>query len=399
MVEGIVGMNGMVVAVVGAAGIVALGACAGEDAGGAGEVVQLGEVEAVYDEAFSVVSTVREMPDGRAVVADPLSQVLLLIDLDAGAADTLGGVGEGPREYRQPDAVWPLPEGKTLLVDLGNGRLTELGPDLVFGETRPYAVGDPMAGTMVVAVPLGVDGQGSIYFRGLGSMGEMADSTTILRMDLESGAIDSVGTFKVPGTTRTVTGGANNQNVRISPIPLSLEDAWGVAADGRVVIARAGDYHVDWIARDGSTTSGPPVAYTPVSIGRAEREEWRESQSETGGGLGIRATSVNGAVSVIASRGGGLDDDGDLDGYDWPKVMPPFYGRPVPVDQLGRAWVRRHRKAGSAPRYDVFDGSGEVVMTVDLPMGRRVVSFGDGRLYAVRMDEFGLQYLERYALP
>ena len=30
---------------------------------------------------------------------------------------------------------------------------------------------------------------------------------------------------------------------------------------------------------------------------------------------------------------------------------------------------------------------------------RRVVGFGDGKVYMVRMDEYGLQYLERYGLP
>ena len=81
----------------------------------------LGEAEAVYEEAFSVVSTVRELADGGVLVADALGQVLVHLDMDAGTADTLGSVGEGPDEYRQPDAVWPLPGGRTLLVDLGNG--------------------------------------------------------------------------------------------------------------------------------------------------------------------------------------------------------------------------------------------------------------------------------------
>ena len=83
----------------------------------------------------------------------------------------------------------------------------------------------------------------------------------------------------------------------------------------------------------------------------------------------------------------------------WPDAMPAFYGRPVPVDGRGRAWVRRHREAGEATVYDVFDGSGALAMTVEAGVGRRVVSFGEGKLYAVRMDEYGLQVLERHALP
>lgn len=387
------------------AGVLLVVQSSGHRVGGpltAQEPVTLGEAEVVYEESFSVVSTVRELPDGRVLVADALGQVLVRLDLDAGAADTLGRVGEGPAEYRQPDAVWALPGGKTLLVDLGNGRLTELSPELEFGDTRPYAIGDIGPGReLVLAIPQAVDDRGRLYFRSFGRMGggEMAsDSAYILRLDLETEVVDSVGRVKLPGTTTRTTGSGNNQNTSVSPIPLSAADAWGVAGDGRVVIVRTGDYHVDWIGTDGDVVRGPAVAYQAVRIGRGKQEEWAHTRSETGGGLGISLEIVNNAMTMTASRGGASNDD-DLDQYDWPDVAPAFYGRPVPVDPAGRAWVRRHLDAGEAPQYDVFDGAGERSVVVQLPPERRVVGFGDGKVYVVRMDEYGLQYLERYALP
>ena len=363
------------------------------------EVVALAEAEVVYGEPFSVVSTVRELPGDRVLVADPLGQVVVRLDLGAGTADTIGSVGEGPSEYRQPDAVWPLPGGRTLLVDLGNGRLTELSPELEFGATRPYSIGDMSMGQIVIALPQAVDNQGRLYFRGFGRMGMEADSASILRLDLDTDVVDSVASFDIPEVIRESVGGPGEQNERISQVPLSPGDAWGVAADGRVVIARAGEYRVDWVEEDGWITTGPPIPYTPVALGRPEQEEWARGRLETGGGLGIAIEVENGSMTMRASRGGATDDDEDLDGYAWPEVKPPFYDRPIPVDALGRAWVRRHRDAGEAPMYDVFGGSGERRMVVELPMDRRVVSFGDAVLYAVHMDEFGLQTLERYALP
>ena len=362
----------------------------------------LGEAEVVYEEAFSVVSTVRELADGGVLVADALGQVLVHLDLDAGTADTLGSVGEGPDEYRQPDAVWPLPGGRTLLVDLGNGRLTELSPELEFGDTRPYAVGELGPGRdLVLAIPQGVDDAGRLYFRSFGRMegGMASDSAYILRLDLGAEVVDSVGRIKLPGTTTRTTGGRNNQNTQVSPIPLSASDAWGVAPDGRVVIARSDDYHVGWIGADGSVTSGPAIAYEPVPIGRAEKEEWAHTRSETGGGMGISISMVNNVMTMTASRGGASNDEEDLDGYEWPDVKPAFYGRPIPVDPSGRAWVRRHRDAGDTPMYDIFGAAGTRDMVVELLPERRVVGFGDGKVYVVRMDEYGLQYLERYALP
>lgn len=386
------------------AGVVAMvaatAACEGGAGAGENRVLRLGEPEAVSPEAFAVVSTVREFGDGRVLVADPLGQVVARLDLDAGTADTVGKVGEGPDEYRQPDAVWPLPGGRTLLVDLGNSRLTVLSPDLEFGETRPYAMGDPTRGELVMALPHAVDDRGRIYFREVG-MGAAADSARVFRMDLETGALETMGMVKLPDVTREESGGVDNQNVRVTQVPLSAEDAWGVSREGRLVVARVGDYHVEWITGGGAVTSGAPVPYTPVAIGQAEKREWRDARSETGGGLGMEVAIENGSVSIRVSRGGGASDDDDLDDYPWPEVKPAFYGGTVPVlvDGRGRAWVRRHQDAGELPRYDVFDGSGALEMTIELGPGRRVVSFGEGRLYAVRMDEYGLQFLERYGLP
>lgn len=388
---------------VAATGVAVMAAAAGACEGGVGgenPALQLGEPEAVSPEPFAVLSTVREFDDGRVLVADPLGQAVVRLDLDAGTADTIGKVGEGPDEYRQPDAVWPLPGGRTLLVDLGNSRLTVLSPELAFGETRPYAMGDVTQGQLVMALPHAVDDRGRLYFREMG-MGGGGDSAKVFRMDLETEALETVGRIKLPSTTREESGGANNQNVRVSQIPLSPADAWGVSRDGRLVIARAGDYHVEWITGGGAVTSGPPVPYTPVAIGQGEKREWRDARSETGGGLGIEVAMENGSVSVRVSRGGGSQDDDDLDNLSWPEVKPAFYGGTVPVlvDDRGRAWVRRHQDARELPRYDVFDGAGELEMTVRLGAGRRVVGFGDGKLYAVRMDEYGLQFLERHALP
>ena len=73
-------------------------ACGGGGDTGSGFVATF-ELEAEHPEPFSFLSGFRELPDGRLLAPDPLSQVLLRVDLDAGTADTLGGVGEGPGEY------------------------------------------------------------------------------------------------------------------------------------------------------------------------------------------------------------------------------------------------------------------------------------------------------------
>lgn len=369
--------------------------------GASGQVVELTRPDAEAPEAFSMVQTVRELPDGRVLVADPLGQALVVLDLRAAVADTLGRVGQGPREYRQPDAVWPLPGGASLLVDLGNGRLTELGPDLAFGPTAPIAKGDPRAGDLVLAIPQGVDDRGRLYFRSMirpAPGGSLPDSGAVLRLDRGTGVVDTVATFKLEGRTSRTSGGPNDQRQEISPIPLSPADAWGVAPDGRVAMIRSGDYHLEWIGAGGQVVRGPAVPYDRIRIGQAEKEEWLEEQETAGGGLQIGITMENGVMSMRFGRGGPSDEP-DLDRYQWPEVKPPFYNGRVLVDGAGRAWVRRHVDAGERPTYDVFDAGGRRTQQVRLARGRRLVGFGKGAAYAVHADEFGLQYLERYPLP
>ena len=376
-------------------------AAAGCREGGAGhgtDGLTLGEPEAAYPESFGVVQTVRTMPDGRVLVADPLGQALTLVDMDAGTADTLGSVGEGPDEYQQPDAVWPLPGDKTLLVDLGNARLTELSPELEFGDTHPYVVGELGTGQpFVLVVPSAVDGDGRVYVRSL-DLGSRSDSAHVLRVELASGRVDSLARIKVPGTTSTMSGDADNQNTSVVQIPLSPADAWGVAEDGRMVIARTGDYSVEWIAPDGSRTRGAPVDFDPLPVRQGEKEAWQAARSESGGGMSLGVTQSGTSLSMVVSRGGSSNGR-ELDDYPWPDFLPPIWGGRILVDPTGRAWVRVHTEASAPPAYDLFGPSGEREARMRLLPGRRVVGFDDDKAYVVRMDDLGMQFLERYVLP
>ena len=361
----------------------------------------LGAPTAVFPEDFGSIQTIRELPDGRVLVADPLSNALYAVDMDAGTRAVIGREGGGPEEYMQPDAVWPLPGGATLLVDLGNGRLTTLNADLAFIDTRPIATGDPRPNgdsPLVIAIPGGVDAAGNIYTRavGMGLGGAVPDSSAILRIS-EQG-VDTVAMVKTQDRKRTESGGANNRNVSITSVPLSPEDAWGVAADGSVVLARALDYHIEWVSTDGTTVRGAPQPFDAVRIGTPEKEEYLAAQGRSGGSLGITVSIGNGEMRMGFQRGGG-GGGREIDQYEWPDRKPPLYAGRIVVDPLDRAWVQRHVDAGDPSTYDLFDRSGSLTATIELGHGKRVVGFGSSSVYVVTYDEFDLNYLERYALP
>lgn len=359
---------------------------------------RLTEPAASFPHELSTIGGVMELPDGRLLLPDPLGQVLLALDLAAGTADTIGREGRGPEEYRQPDAVYPLPGDSTLLVDLGNGRLTSLGPDLSFGETAPIADGSPMSGNMVIRMPQAVDSEGRVYFQQMmGRMrpdGETADSAPVLRWDRSSGAIETIVNVKLEEVNVRRGGGPNNQQVDMSPVPMSPRDGWAAGFDGRVAVVRAGVYRVDWINADGTVVSGPVVDYEPVRIRNADKEAYLDEMASAG--MQVQVMNENGRITTAFSRGGGRSSQRQLDSYDWPDVMPAFRANRVRVSPEGMVWVQRYTSFGEETAIDVFDKDGQLTKRVFLPVGRRLVGFGDGVLYAAYADDLDLQWLEMY---
>lgn len=383
-----------------------LAGCAGEDGnaanttGGAAaeQDNSFGAPTAAFPEDFGTIQTVRELADGRVLVADPLGGALYTVDMDAGTRTQIGTEGQGPGEYRQPDAVWALPGDSSLVVDLGNGRMIAVGPDMSFGGTTPLSAGDPRSG-MVIAIPQAVDGSGQVYARSMGGGpgGAMPDSGAVLRVARATFTVDTVARFKLEDRTVVRSGSANNQSVNVSPVPLSPQDTWGVARDGSVVVARSSDYHLEWFGPDGTVTRGDPRPFDAVPINQAKKEEWARVQGQSGGGIGISVNVQNGAVQMNFSRGG--QGEVDLTQYTWPDVAPPFYDGRILVDANNRAWVRRHVRPGQPTTYDVFDRSASHVTTLTLPANKRLIGFGNRTAYVVAYDEFDLNYLERYAMP
>ena len=76
-------------------------ACAGSggehgSGGGASERIELAEPDAAFPVAFSSIVGIRELGDGRVFISDRLGQALMLVDIAAGTADTVGRTGGGP---------------------------------------------------------------------------------------------------------------------------------------------------------------------------------------------------------------------------------------------------------------------------------------------------------------
>ncbi len=372
-----------------------VGAILGGAPGTAGaQEVELTAPLAAYAEPFGLIGGVRELSDGRVLVADPLGGALFRLDAGLRRIEKLGTEGEGPGEYRQPDGLWPLGDDTSLLIDLGNARLTVVRPDGTLGESSPIVLsGGSGPGGMTLAIPRGSDDAGHVYFAGSPfSPDGMRDSVDVFRLDRSSGDYEPVATLRAPEITEQRSG----ENIGIQRVPLGRADIWGATPSGGLYIARERDYSVEFISPGGATKKGPPAEVRSVRIGGAEKDEWADERARNGG-VRVDFGSVGGQPRVSMSRSTGRRSD--VDGLPWPDRKPPFVEGRIRVDATGHGWIRRSEPAGRPALYDVFDQAGRLVQSVRFPEGRTLVAFGESSLYAASTDAFDQQFLERYSMP
>lgn len=357
---------------------------------------ELSAPSARFGEPFSLIAGVRELADGRLFVSDALDESLYELTPDLSAARKIGRNGQGPSEYRQPDALYALAGDSTLMTDLGNGRLTIVAPDGSLARSIPIA--QQQDGELLIVLPAGVDREARLYFEPRGH-GVPRDTAVIVRWNGATGAADTVARIKLQDVTESTSTGAGQVEVRAMPVPLSPEDGWAVSSDdGRVAVVSVADYSVAWVQPDGTVVRGPATPWEPIRIRAADKEQWVRDLSSRG--LMMMVTNENGQIRTRMRRGGPSPGDApDIERFEWPETKPPFDATSVRVAPTGQLWVGRHVAAGDRPEYDVFDEAGRRVEIVRLPEGRALVGFGRESVYLARRDDLDFQWLERYPLP
>lgn len=374
---------------------------------GAQKVVNLPKPDAEYAEPFTQINSVRELMDGRVLVADTRDKTVLLIDFRSGNTTKVGREGSGPGEYALPSRLVALPLDTSAIYDPLNSRYVLVGPDGKAGKefrleqsVTAGRGGGRMGGMMVGGqMPRGTDARGRIYYEGSGlsfspdGAPSVADSAGILRYDRATKTSDTVAWVHLPPNNTRVSGGRGNMNIMIGATPFAARDDWAVLQDGGVAVVRVADYHVDWYSPSGARRAGAPVKFDRIAVSEGDKEEWRNARK---GAVGM-TVRVEGAVTTRGAGpiGGGVN----LPDPEWPQFKPPFAQGGVFARPNGEVWVLRSRKAGDkVPKYDVFAPSGAHLGQVALPASTRLVGFGRTTIYTVRVDEDDLQFLQRRTL-
>ena len=365
----------------------------------------LAKPDAESRESFTRISSIRELPSGKVLVADMQDKVVQLVDFAAGTAAKVGREGQGPGEFSLPAALLGLPNGETLLYDIMARRFLTISPDGKPGGIvempRPAAAQQGTVGP-VVAFGMndvrGVDAQGRIYFQGspFSPTGGTADSVAILRWDRTRPVFDTVGFVAQPAGSAVSSRSGNNFQVRIGGGKVwAPAETWDVSGDGRVARVTPSPYRVIWMAGPGQAVAGSPQAYVPIKVTEADKALYKENLKK------VKPMMITIGGPGGGGRGGAPPPHFQAQEPEFEETMPPFVGRgSVLATPDGEVWVLRTRPASDRiPTYDVFDRTGALVRKVSLNPDSRVVGFGKATVYVARTDEDDLQYLQRYRRP
>jgi len=372
--------------------------------------------DASFDEPFSTVTALRELPNGKVLVADARDKMLSLVDFKAGTQTKLGREGSGPAEYGLPMRLLQGRGDSAVLFDIGNQRYMSISAEGKLGATfMQETAAPPAAGggarVMSIAMPRTSDARGRMYYESapfaMGPDGQpkSADSVAIVRWDRETKKVDTLAWVAVPKSNAQVSGGQGNMRVMVGGAnPLLPKDEWTVFPDGRIAIVRASDYHVDWIMPNGQKTSGPANKFTPIKMTDAEKKA-EEALRNVARGSAMTMSINNNNGNVTRSAGVGAPPGAPpLEPLtDWPEVKPPFRrgeGSVVAAPN-GDLWVRRTTSVADSKGalYDVIGRDGKVMYQVRLPDRVNLVGFGKSAIYTTLADEDDLLTLRRHATP
>ncbi|MDQ8164475.1 MAG: hypothetical protein P3A28_01785 [Gemmatimonadota bacterium] len=434
----------------------------------------LGKPSAVSKDLLGAVSQVRALPGGRVLVNDNLGRKVVMFDPTLASytivADTTSATANayssraaGLIAYKGDSTLFVDPQSLSMLVIDGKGQVGR-----VMSIPRPNDAGALIGGPngtpgfdasgrlvyrAVGGIRLGGPGRGGDGGRG-GAGGERVrvatpaaapgafpipefpDSTAIIRIDMESRAVDTVAKVKIPKQNMQVTQRPDGgMSINAIMNPMQYVDDWAVTSDGRVAVVRGQEYRVDWMGEGNTVASSSklPFAWQQLSDSaktafldstRTAMEKLREqamARMQAGGaGAPIVMGGPPGGGAAVAQAftfemraGAELRSRGDapagraagpggatqmqvppiqlVGANELPDYAPPFAVGSVRGDADGNVWIRTSHVYDGGSVYDIVNSKGMLTDRVLLPAGRVIAGFGPGVVYMGFRDGEGVR--------
>jgi hypothetical protein len=360
------------------------------------EEVRIGVLDGPEEYTFGRISAIDTGPDGTLYVLDPQGPHLRMYSPDGTYLGAIGREGEGPGELKQPDSgLALLGDGRILVRDPGNARITVFGPE---GE---YETEWRIRGGMFTSTPLYVDRAGNVYLF-VFEFEEDGTRFSFVRFGSDGQPGDTIpyptSERRPPRLTAEFTDG-DNRSSSSTGVPFWPELVSTLSLDGEFVIGDAERYSID-VPRGAGVLRIQRDA-DPVSVSAGERANQRARITHN-----MRQT----------------EPGWDWDGPAIPDTKPIFQN--MMMDKDGRLWVHLYAEAERIPddeidrpdpasddppplewreptRFDVFDTDGTYLGPIEAPRGfarsPRPAIEGD-RVWAVVRDELDVPYVVRFRI-
>jgi hypothetical protein len=354
------------------------------------EELRVGGLDGPIEYTFGSVAAVAPAPDGTFYVADRQGPVVRKYDAGGTHLFDVGRSGQGPAEYSTLDGLGVSDDGRLMLYDGRNGRLSRFSSDGAF------------IGSVPVSGGLG----------GFRSFAYARDGSAYVRVFPEAGFSETPD--GIPADWARI--GEDGTVDRLMPVPPEERVA------PRYVISGYGGYYRPL------TTMTVSALGPDGSLYRVRNDEYRIEHEHPDGTLTeiardeqpVRATDdeisqLEAISEAIASRPGA--DRSEL--FPIP-AMKPFI-RELVVDLDGRLWVSRYTEAvfmeysewertnreerGAPPyqwrdhlRWDVFDPDGAYLGAVTFPFKTTFVTAAGDEVWGIVGGEYEEAYIVRWRL-
>ena len=345
--------------------------------------------DARLDVAFTAITSVRELSDGRILVTDPQDLQLVVADFRAGDSKQISRRGQGPGEYGMAAPLHGIGGDSSLMADFMGRRILLLD-------------GDKVVATIPADNPIIRATQGFVrYADRFGhvlslksaeaptgeSVTGVRDSSTVLRFHRTTGKVDTITKVLDRPVERTVVRNAKGEisSSSFRALRLRVGEQFIMHPDGWIAVVRINPFRVDWRSPEGRWTLGAPL---PVPVIRMTEKEKAASRART-----AASRAANPSSRPVPPQLQTPDDE-------WPDVMPPYLQNEMAFSPDGDIIFRRQPSAdqpGNA--YYVVDRRGRLLGIIEMKDNERIIGAGARSLYVVETDADDLKFIRRHPWP
>lgn len=387
---------------------------------------------------LGAVLGVRELPGGRLLVNDAGRRQIKIFDSTlataAVALDSTDGASNsyGPRRsnivpYLGDSTLFTEIVSRDVLILDRNGQVARaLALPTYEDGVVPFPISFPMPGA--------VDNKGRLLAHGgtrvrgdpVTHMAILADTSLILRADLDTRQVDIVGAVHTGSGEKNRSDPPENGNRVVTSIiqPVPTEDSWSVLSDGTIAFVRGRDYHVDWILPDGTKSSTDKLPFDWKRLTDTDKQKLIDSarvvwdslmnirnkrnafptsgRGDAGGGDNSPGRGRAGGGVAAPGQQGSIQRMEFVPLSEIPDYYPPIRRNSSMPDLDGNLWILPTTSAQSQHGelvYDVVNPKKGLFERVRMPVGRSIAGFGKGGVvYLQAGDRTSGFYLERAKL-